>query len=115
VHNDLNDNSGRGRCRELLTRNLRNFGRAQHYTEKRPTVAAVHVDQSRRANGDSGAVSLRALRLACFADQPYITKCLIYDDRVGETTRFTYRLDQEWYWFPQQKPPRSQCSSGMTR
>src|SRR5215467_10722430 len=27
VHNDLNDNSGRVRCRELLTRNLRNFGR----------------------------------------------------------------------------------------
>src|SRR6266853_4899473 len=34
VHNDLNDNSGRVRCRELLTRNLRNFGRAQHYTEE---------------------------------------------------------------------------------
>jgi hypothetical protein len=32
VHNDLNDNSGRVRCRELLTRNLRNFGRTQHYT-----------------------------------------------------------------------------------
>jgi hypothetical protein len=28
----------------------------------------------------------------------------IYDDRVGETTRFTYRPDHEWYWFPQQKP-----------
>jgi len=34
VHNDLNDNSGRVRCRELLTKNLRNFGREQHYTEK---------------------------------------------------------------------------------
>jgi hypothetical protein len=34
VHNDLNDNSGRVRCRELLTRNRRNFGRAQHYTEE---------------------------------------------------------------------------------
>src|SRR5436309_8686293 len=34
VHNDLNDNSGRVRCRELLTRNLRNFGRTQHYTEE---------------------------------------------------------------------------------
>ena len=33
VHNDLNDNSGRVRCRELLTQNLRNFGREQHYTE----------------------------------------------------------------------------------
>ncbi len=34
VHNDLNDNSGRVRCRELLTMNLRNFGREQHYTEE---------------------------------------------------------------------------------
>src|SRR5260370_27218421 len=34
VHNDLNDNSARVRCRELLTRNLRYFGRAQHYTEE---------------------------------------------------------------------------------
>src|SRR4030095_11713974 len=33
VHNDLNDNSGRVRCRELLTKNLRNFGREQRYTE----------------------------------------------------------------------------------
>src|SRR5260370_39563827 len=34
VHNDLNDNSGRVRCRELLMKNLRNFGRQQHYTEE---------------------------------------------------------------------------------
>jgi hypothetical protein len=34
VHNDLNYNSGRVRCRELATRNLRNFGRQQHYTEE---------------------------------------------------------------------------------
>ena len=39
-----------------------------------------------------------------FADQPYITNYRIYDDRVGETTRFTYRPGHEWYWFPQQKP-----------
>ncbi len=39
-----------------------------------------------------------------FADQPYITHYRIYDDRVGETTRFTYRPDHEWYWLPQQKP-----------
>ena len=34
VHNDLNENSGRVRCRELLTQNLRNFGREQHYPEE---------------------------------------------------------------------------------
>ena len=36
--------------------------------------------------------------------QPYINNYRIYDDRVGETTRFTYRPNHEWYWFPQQKP-----------
>ncbi|MDE2978460.1 MAG: hypothetical protein OXU63_13210 [Acidobacteriota bacterium] len=39
-----------------------------------------------------------------FADQPYITNYRIYDDRVGETTRFTYRPHHEWYWFPHQTP-----------
>jgi hypothetical protein len=39
-----------------------------------------------------------------FAEQPYITNYRIYDDRVGETTRFTYSPDHDWYWFPQQKP-----------
>ena len=39
-----------------------------------------------------------------FADQPYITNYRIYDDRVGETTRFTCRTGHEWYWFPKQKP-----------
>ena len=33
VHNDLNDNSGCVRCRELLIRNLRNFGCEQHCTK----------------------------------------------------------------------------------
>ena len=67
VHNDLNDNSGRVRCRELLTKNLRNFGRdaALHRGRgRREDVAAVHVDQSRQADGDGRAVPLRALRLA---------------------------------------------------
>ena len=67
VHNDLNDNSGRVRCRELLTKNLRNFGRQQHYTGgrgRRKDVAAVHVDQPRQADRDNRAVPIRALRLA---------------------------------------------------
>ena len=38
-----------------------------------------------------------------FADQPYITNYRVYDDRVGETTRFTYRPEHEWYWFPRQQ------------
>jgi hypothetical protein len=107
VHNDLNDNSGRLRCRELLTRNLRNFGRTQHYTE-----AEADRKMSRRFMSINLAKPMETVEqfpfILCawpsFADQPYITNYRIYDDRVGETTRFTYRPDHEWYWFPQQKP-----------
>ena len=28
----------------------------------------------------------------------------VYDDRVGETTRFTYRSEHDWYWLPLQAP-----------
>ncbi len=105
VHNDLNDNSGRVRCRELLTKNLRNFGRTQHYTE-----AEADAKMSRRFMSINLAKPMETVQqypfVLCawpsFADQPYITNYRIYDDRVGETTRFTYRPGHEWYWFPQQ-------------
>ncbi len=107
VHNDLNDNSGRVRCRELLTRNLRNFGREQRYTE-----AEADAKMSRRFMSINLAKPMETVGqypfVLCawpsFAGQPYITNYRIYDDRVGETTRFTYRPDHEWYWFPQQEP-----------
>ena len=107
VHNDLNDNSGRVRCRELLTSNLRNFGREQHYTE-----VQADAKMSRRFMSINLAKPVETVRqnpfVLCawpsFADQPYITNYRVYDDRVGETTRFTYRPDHEWYWFPEQKP-----------
>ncbi len=107
VHNDLNDNSGRVRCRELLTRNLRNFGRTQHYTEEE-----ADEKMSRRFMSINLAKPIETVEqfpfVLCawpsFADQPYINNYRIYDDRVGETTRFTYRPDHEWYWFPRQKP-----------
>jgi hypothetical protein len=107
VHNDLNDNSGRVRCRELLTKNLRNFGREQHYTEDQ-----ADKKMSRRFMSINLAKPMETVRqnpfVLCawpsFAKQPYITNYRVYDDRVGETTRFTYRPDHEWYWFPQQKP-----------
>ena len=105
VHNDLNDNSGRVRCRELLTKNLRNFGRQQHYTE-----AEADAKMSRRFMSINLAKPMETVEqfpfVLCawpsFADQPYINNYRIYDDRVGETTRFTYRPDHEWYWFPRQ-------------
>ena len=107
VHNDLNDNSGRVRCRELLTQNLRNFGRGQHCTE-----AEADAKMSRRFMSINLAKPMETVQqypfVLCawpsFADQPYITNYRIYDDRVGETTRFTYRPGHEWYWFPRQQP-----------
>ena len=107
VHNDLNDNSGRVRCRELLTRNLRNFGREQRYTE-----AQADAKMARRFLSVNLAKPMETVRqnpfVLCawpsFADQPYINNYRIYDDRVGETTRFTYRPEHDWYWLPAQKP-----------
>jgi hypothetical protein len=107
VHNDLNDNSGRVRCRELLTKNLRNFGREQHYTG-----AQADAKMSRRFMSINLAKPMETVRqypfVLCawpsFADQAYITNYRIYDDRVGETTRFTYRPDHQWFWIPEQKP-----------
>ena len=48
----------------------------------------------------SRAVPLRACAGPPSPTRPYINNYRIYDDRVGETTRFTYRPDHEWYWFP---------------
>ncbi len=106
VHNDLNDNSGRLRCYELLAKNLRNFGREVRYTEEE-----VRAKMARRFVSINLAKPMETIRqnpfVLCawpsFADQPYITNYRVYDDRVGETTRFTYRPTHEWYWFPQQK------------
>ena len=107
VHNDLNDNSGRVRCRELLTKNLRNFGREQNYTE-----AQADAKMSRRFMSINLAKPMETVEqnpfVLCawpsFADQPYINNYRVYDDRVGETTRFTYRPGHEWYWLPNQTP-----------
>ncbi|MCG8545091.1 MAG: hypothetical protein MJE12_12885, partial [Alphaproteobacteria bacterium] len=76
VHNDLNDNSGRVRCRELLTQNLRNFGREQHYT-----AAEADAKMSRRFMSINLAKPMETVQqfpfVLCawpsFADQPYIT------------------------------------------
>ena len=117
VHNDLNDNSGRVRCRELLTKNLRNFGREQHYTQ-----AQADAKMSRRFMSINLAKPMETVRqnpfVLCawpsFADQPYITNYRVYDDRVGETTRYTYRPDHEWYWFPEQTPTEVSMLSATT-
>jgi len=105
VHNDLNDNSGRVRCRELLTKNLRNFGRPQHYTEAEADAKMARRFMSINLAKPMETVGQHPFVLCAwpsFADQPYITNYRIYDDRVGETTRFTYRPTHEWYWLPQQ-------------
>jgi hypothetical protein len=107
VHNDLNDNSGRVRCRELLTKNLRNFGRQQHYTEEQADAKMSRRFMSINLAKPMETVGQYPFVLCAwpsFADQPYITNYRVYDDRVGETTRFTHRPTHEWYWLPQQKP-----------
>ena len=107
VHNDLNDNSGRVRCRELLTKNLRNFGREQHYTEEEAEAKMTRRFMSINLAKPMETVQQNPFVLCAwpsFANQPYITNYRVYDDRVGETTRFTYRPEHDWYWFPQQKP-----------
>ena len=107
VHNDLNDNSGRVRCRELLTKNLRNFGREQHYTEEEADAKMTRRFMSINLAKPMETVQQNPFVLCAwpsFANQPYITNYRVYDDRVGETTRFTYRPEHDWYWFPQQKP-----------
>ena len=46
VHNDLNDKRGSVRSRELLTKNLRNFGRGNTTRRPRPTrIADLEVEQ----------------------------------------------------------------------
>jgi hypothetical protein len=107
VHNDLNDNSGRVRCRELLTRNLRNFGREQHYTGQQADAKMSRRFLSINLAKPMETVCQNPFVLCAwpsFADQPYINNYRVYDDRVGETTRFTFRPDHEWYWIPQQQP-----------
>src|SRR5271155_4827712 len=107
VHNDLNDNSGRVRCRELLTKNLRNFGRQQHCTEEGADAKMLRRFMSINLARPIETIEQFPFVLCAwpsFADQPYINNYRIYDDRVGETTRFTYRPDHEWYWFPRQTP-----------
>ena len=69
VHNDLNDNSGRVRCREPAhdeSAELRARAALHREPSRREDVAAVHVDQPRQADGDGAPVTLRALRLALF-------------------------------------------------
>ena len=107
VHNDLNDNSGRVRCRELLTKNLRNFGREQHYTDEQADAKMLRRFMSINLAKPMETVRQNPFVLCAWpslADQTYITNYRVYDDRVGETTRFTHSPDHEWYWFPEQKP-----------
>ena len=105
VHNDLNDNSGRVRCRELLIKNLRNFGRRQDYTDEQADEKMSRRFMSINLAKPMETVGQYPFVLCAwpsFADQPYITNYRIYDDRVGETTRFTFSPDHEWYWLPNQ-------------
>jgi hypothetical protein len=73
-------------------------------------VSSAYVPSLQRTEGQpppiaaNGGLPFVLCAWPSFADQPYVNNYRIYDDRVGETTRFTYRPDHEWYWFPKQKP-----------
>jgi hypothetical protein len=78
-----------------------------HYTE-----AEADAKMSRRFMSINLAKPMETVRqnpfVLCawpsFADQAYINNYRVYDDRVGETTRFTHRPEHEWYWVPHQTP-----------
>ena len=98
VHNDLNDNSGHVRCCELLSHNLRNCGPKQHCT-----AAEADAKTPRRFMSIIQAKPMETVEqypiVLCawssLSDQPYINYYRIYDDCVGETTRFTAHADHE--------------------
>ena len=73
VHNDLNDNSGRVRCRELLTRNLRNFVRAPALHHRLPHLRRpyrrghpAHLPPRARVVLDSPAEAHEVSMLKCY-------------------------------------------------
>ena len=107
VHNDLNDNSGRVRLRELLLRNLRNFGREQHFTEAEvggKNVPPLHVHQPGEAHGDRASSG----RSCSAPGRPSPTKPYVTNYRMSMTTGLArpraspIAPSHEWYWFPQQ-------------
>ena len=73
---------------QLLTKNLRNFGRPQNYTEEE-----ADRKMSRRFMSLNLAKPMETVEqfpfVLCawpsFANQPYINNYRIYDDSVGET------------------------------
>src|SRR5260370_11914192 len=90
VHNDLNDNSGRVRCRELLTKNLRNFGRTQHYTEEEADKKMSRRFGLINLPKPMETVEQFPLPLCAwpsFSDQPYINNYRLSHDPLGQTTR----------------------------
>src|SRR3546814_9694237 len=98
------------------TRNLRNFGRTQHYSEEEADTKMARRFMSINLAKPMETVEQYPFVLAAwpsFADQPYITNYRIYDDRVGETQRFTFRPRHEWYWFPQQTPTEDRKSTRL--
>src|SRR5262249_28268570 len=120
VHNDLNDNSGRVRCRELLTKNLRNFGRLQNYTEKE-----ADAKMSRRFMSINLAKPIETIEqfpfVLCawpsFADQPYINTSRSSDDGFGKPTRCPYPPGPDCSCSPQKGPTgvsMLKCSASVT-
>ena len=76
------DNSGHVRCRELLTKNLRNFGSIQNYTEDEADAKMSRQFMSINLAKPIETVEQYLFVLCAwpsFADQPYINNYRIYD------------------------------------
>src|SRR6516225_4280267 len=107
VHNDLNDNSGRVRCRELLTKNLRNFGRQQHYTEEEADAKMSQRFMSINLAKPIETVEQFPFVLCAwpsFADQPYITTIGTSQAGAAKPPPSTSPPARECYCSPQKNP-----------
>jgi hypothetical protein len=117
VHNDLNDNSGRVRCRELLTRNLRNFRAHAALPRKRPTprcrggsCRSTSPSRSRRSSSSP----------SCSAPGPPSPTSRT-SPTIGSTTTASARPPASptvpttsGTGFPGRSRPRSRCSNATT-
>src|SRR6266436_2409586 len=118
VHNDLNDNSGRVRCRELLTRHLRNFGRAQHYTEEEADAKMSRRFMSINLAKPMETVEQFPFVLCAWPLSPTSPTSTTTGSKTTASARPPASLTvptTSGTSSPSRSPPRSQCSNAMTR
>jgi hypothetical protein len=70
-----------------------------------PCTQRTHCAQECEVPLPAATRAQQHIRTSANTYRPSLPRChaRVYDDRVGETTRFTHRADHEWYWLPQQQ------------